>query len=170
MAAIFDQVQKRCFGRGVPEALIDAAAMLRGASLRVTRPRLAVLDVLARSPHADTDTVTTLAREVAGPISRQAVYDVLRALADAGLVRRIEPAGSVGRYELRVGDNHHHVVCRRCGAIDDVDGALGQTECLEPPAVPGFVVDQTEVIYWGLCADCRSTAAATTAPSPNVPN
>ena len=105
--------------------------MLRGAGLRVTQPRLAVLDALARHPHADTDVIIAAARETR-PVSHQAVYDVLHTLADLGLVRRIQPAGSVARYELRVGDNHHHVVCRSCGDVVDIDCATGSAPCLDP--------------------------------------
>src|SRR5262249_36596713 len=104
--------------------------MLRGATLRVTRPRVAVLDAVWAHPHADTDAIITAVRSELGEVSHQAVYDVLRALTAAGLIRRIQPSGSVARYESRVGDNHHHVVCRSCGAIADVDCAVGDTPCL----------------------------------------
>jgi Fur family ferric uptake transcriptional regulator len=135
---------------------LDAAEALRAAGLRVTRPRLAVLDALERAPHADTDKVAEMARVSLGAVSIQAVYDVLRALTDAGLVRRIEPAGSPARYELRVGDNHHHVVCRSCGAIADVDCAVGHRPCLTASDAHGFVVDEAEVTYWGLCPACST--------------
>jgi Fe2+ or Zn2+ uptake regulation protein len=107
--------------------------MLRGAGLRVTRPRLAVLSVVHYQPHADTDWIITAVRKEFGRVSHQAVYDVLHALTAAGSVRRFQPSGSVARYEARVRDNHHHVVCRSCGAIADVDGALGDTACLTAP-------------------------------------
>ena len=134
----------------------DVERVLRAASLRVTGPRLAVLAAVHDHPHADTEALIRVVRERAGAVSHQAVYDVLRALTDAGLVRRIQPAGSVARYEARVGDNHHHVVCRSCGAIADVDCAVGEAPCLTASDDGGFVVDEAEVVYWGLCPDCRS--------------
>ena len=127
---------------------------LRAAGLRVTRPRLAVMDVLSAHPHADTNAVITLVRERLGEVSHQAVYDVLQALTTAGLVRRIQPLGSVARYESRVGDNHHHVVCRSCGAVADVDCAVGSAPCLTPSVAHDYVIDEAEVIYWGTCPDC----------------
>ena len=132
----------------------DLEAELRSASLRVTRPRLAVLASLRDHPHVDTDTVIELVRVAQPHVSHQAVYDVLRALTDAGLVRRIQPAGATARYERRVGDNHHHVVCRSCGAIADVDCAAGHTPCLTASDDHGFVIDEAEVVYWGTCPDC----------------
>jgi Fe2+ or Zn2+ uptake regulation protein len=129
-------------------------AELRAASLRVTRPRLAVLAALREHPHVDTETVIALVRADHPAVSRQAVYDVLRALTDAGLVRRIQPAGATARYESRVRDNHHHVVCRSCGAIADVDCAVGEAPCLTAEVDHGFVVDEAEVVYWGICPDC----------------
>jgi Fe2+ or Zn2+ uptake regulation protein len=129
---------------------------LREVGLRVTRPRVAVLDAVRRLPHADTDSIINAARAVLGELSHQAVYDVLRALTDAGLVRRIQPSNSVARYESRVGDNHHHVVCRSCGAIADVDCAVGETPCLTAADNSGFVIDEAEVIYWGHCPDCTT--------------
>lgn len=128
--------------------------LLRGASLRVTRPRLAVLGAVHDRPHADTDAVIRGAREVVPEVSHQAVYDVLRVLTETGLVRRIQPAGSVARYEARVGDNHHHVVCRSCGAIADVDCAVGRAPCLTASHDHGFVVEEAEVVYWGSCPSC----------------
>lgn len=129
--------------------------MLRAAALRVTRPRLAVLQAVRAHPHADADTIIGAARQVLGSVSKQAVYDVLSALADAGLLRRIEPSGSPARFEARVGDNHHHVVCRSCGAIADVDCAVHTVPCLTPSHDHGYVLDEAEVIYWGLCPDCQ---------------
>lgn len=129
--------------------------MLRGAQLRVTRPRLAVLHAVHTLPHADTDAVIRASRHRLGEVSHQAVYDVLRALTEAGLVRRIQPSGSVARYEARVGDNHHHVVCRGCGAIADVDCAVGHVPCLTASDDNGFVIDEAEVVYWGTCPECR---------------
>lgn len=140
----------------------EVEQLLRGASLRVTRPRVAVLSAVHEHPHADTDTLIGVVRDDLGEVSTQAVYDVLRALTAAGLVRRIEPAGSVPRYESRVGDNHHHIVCRVCGAIADVDCAVGDTPCLTADNDHGFVIDEAEVTYWGLCPSC--TTAVTTTP------
>lgn len=139
--------------------LTDFPGVLRDAGLRVTRPRLAVLDAVRSHPHADTETVIHAVRDDLGEVSVQAVYDVLKALTAAGLLRRIEPAGSVPRYEMRTGDNHHHVVCRACGAIDDVDCAVGYTPCLDASDDHGYVIDEAEVTYWGLCPACstRST-------------
>ncbi len=131
--------------------------MLRDASLRVTRPRLAVLAAVDAHPHADTGSVISAVRGELGAVSHQAIYNVLGALAEAGLIRRIEPAGSVARYEVRVGDNHHHVVCRSCGAIADVDCAVGDAPCLSASHDHGFVIDEAEVIYWGLCPDCSAS-------------
>lgn len=122
----------------------------------MTRPRVAVLDVVHGHPHADTDSIIRLVRERAGEVSHQAVYDVLRALTTAGLVRRIEPPGLVARYESRVGDNHHHVVCRSCGAIADVDCAVGDAPCLTASNDYGFTIDEAEVVYWGTCPDCTT--------------
>ncbi|MBY6541313.1 transcriptional repressor [Rhodococcus sp. BP-349] len=133
--------------------------MLRGAALRVTRPRLAVLDAVHEHPHADTDTVYGAVRATLPDVSRQAVYDVLHALTTAGLVRRIQPSGSVSRYESRIGDNHHHVVCRACGTIADVECAVGEAPCLTPSEAHGFVVDEAEVIYWGVCENCSTSVS-----------
>ena len=144
----------------------DFAQSLRGASLRVTRPRLAVLAALQRHPHADTDAVIRQVRQDVGEVSHQAVYDVLRALTTTGLIRRIEPAGSVARYELRVGDNHHHVVCRSCGVIADVDCAVGDTPCLTAADDQGFSIDEAEVTYWGLCPDCSTELVPQSAINP----
>ncbi len=134
----------------------DFEEQLRAASLRVTRPRLAVLEALRGHPHIDTDTVISLARAVHPTVSHQAVYDVLRVLTDTGLVRRIQPAGTTARYESRVADNHHHVVCRSCGAIDDVECAVGHAPCLTASDDHGFVVDEAEVVYWGTCPACAT--------------
>lgn len=128
--------------------------MLREVDLRVTRPRLAVLSAVYGNPHADTDTIIGFVRGNLGDVSHQAVYDVLRAETTAGLLRRIQPPGSVARYEARVGDNHHHLVCRSCGTIVDVDCAVGATPCLTPSDDHGFAVDEAEVVYRGLCPDC----------------
>ncbi|MDI5974596.1 Fur family transcriptional regulator [Amycolatopsis magusensis] len=138
----------------------DFEAQLRAVSLRVTRPRLAVLAALHDHPHVDTETMIALVRDQHPTVSHQAVYDVLRALTDAGLVRRIQPAGANARYESRVGDNHHHVVCRSCGAIADVDCAVGHAPCLTGSDDHGYVIDEAEVVFWGTCPDCA--AARTT--------
>ncbi len=135
----------------------EVEGLLRGVDLRVTAPRVAVLAAVYEHPHADTEEIIGAARANLGELSHQAVYDVLRALTAAGLVRRIEPAGSVARYESRVGDNHHHVVCRLCGAIADVDCAVGTTPCLSASDDHGFTIDEAEVTYWGLCPDCSTT-------------
>jgi Fur family ferric uptake transcriptional regulator len=139
----------------------DFPELLRGAGLRVTRPRLAVLENLAELAHADTESVIGAVRRELPEVSHQAVYDSLRALTAAGLTRRIQPNGSVARYEVRVGDNHHHLVCRSCGAIVDVDCAVGEAPCLTADTDHGFVIDEAEVIYWGVCPSCsaRSTHA-----------
>jgi len=140
---------------GVPTTA-DLERRLRGASLRVTAPRLAVLAAVEAHPHADTDSVIGAVRTELPAVSHQAVYDVLRALTAAGLVRRIQPSGSVARYEARVGDNHHHVVCRSCGTIADVDCAVGEAPCLAASEDRGFVIDEAEVTYWGLCRECAA--------------
>jgi Fe2+ or Zn2+ uptake regulation protein len=134
----------------------DLEQMLRAAGLRVTRPRLAVLSVVHARPHADTDSIIRAVRGDHGEVSHQAVYDVLRALTDGGLLRRIQPMGSVARYEARVGDNHHHVVCRSCGAIADVDCAVGVAPCVTAADDVGYAIDEAEVVYWGQCPDCAS--------------
>jgi Fur family ferric uptake transcriptional regulator len=135
----------------------DHERELRGVGLRVTRPRVAVLSAVHDHPHADTDSVIRVVRGALGEVSHQAVYDVLRALTDAGLLRRIQPSGSVARYEARVGDNHHHVVCRSCGAIEDVDCATGTAPCLEASDDRGFRIDEAEVTYWGTCPACSTS-------------
>lgn len=129
--------------------------LLRAHGLRVTRPRLAVLEVLASGGHLDVDEITEQVRGRLDAVSTQAIYDVLGALSRAGLARRLEPAGSPARYESRVGDNHHHVVCRGCGMIADVDCAVGEAPCLEPAQSHGFQLDEAEVTFWGLCPDCQ---------------
>ena len=130
--------------------------ILRGASLRITRPRVAVLAAVYDHPHADTHSIIGLVRAELGGVSQQAVYDVLRALTEAGLLRRIQPPDSVARYERRVGDNHHHVVCRSCGTIADVDCAVGAAPCLTAADDHGFAIDEAEVVYRGLCPGCST--------------
>jgi Fe2+ or Zn2+ uptake regulation protein len=134
----------------------DPPALLRERGMRVTRPRLAVLRALQEAPHTDVHHLVGAVRGDIGAVSVQAVYDVLRALADAGLVRRVEPAGSAALFELRVGDNHHHIVCRRCGSTTDVDCAVGSAPCLDPSQAHGFLVDEAEVTFWGVCPACRN--------------
>jgi Fur family transcriptional regulator, stress-responsive regulator len=145
---------------GLVSSTSDYAERLRVADLRVTRPRIAVLEAVHAHPHADTETIFSSVRNGLPDVSRQAVYDVLNALTAVGLVRRIQPLGLVARYESRVGDNHHHVVCRTCGVIADVDCAVGDAPCLTPSddnhALDGFVLDEAEVIYWGICPDCST--------------
>ena len=131
--------------------------LLRESGLRITAPRVMVLRVLADRPHAAADAIIEAVRAELGAVSTQGVYDVLRVCSDVGIVRRIEPAGGPARYELRVGDNHHHLVCRRCGAVSDVDCAVGEAPCLAPSDHVGFDVDEAEVVFWGSCPDCRAT-------------
>lgn len=136
----------------------DSVAVLRAHGLRVTAARLAVLDALVELPaHVTVEQVEVTARSRIGALSTQAVYDTMRALHRAGLVRRIEPAGSAALFETRVGDNHHHLVCRNCGCTIDVDCALGEAPCLAPSQAAGFEVDEAEVIFWGRCPDCVQT-------------
>jgi len=135
---------------------MNGEEILRGRGLRVTRPRLAVLEILAESrSHLDVDEITVRARQRLDSVSVQAVYDVLGALTRAGLARRIVPAGGPALFEARAGDNHHHLVCRECGSVVDVDCATGVAPCLEPIDAAGFEVYEAEVTYWGLCANCR---------------
>jgi Fur family ferric uptake transcriptional regulator len=137
-----------------------AEERLRAQGLRVTRPRLTVLEVLAEGGHLEVDEIATRVRARLDAVSTQAVYDVLGALARAGLARRIDPAGSPARYEARSGDNHHHIVCRGCGLIADVDCAVGEAPCLEPNTAHGFELDEAEVTFWGLCPACQTLRAA----------
>jgi Fur family transcriptional regulator, stress-responsive regulator len=136
---------------------------LRGAGLRVTAARVALLEIVRAGDHLGVDAIASGVRDRIGHISLQAVYDALHALTAAGLLRRIEPAGGQPRFERRVGDNHHHIVCRSCGAVADVDCAVGEAPCLTASDDHGFVIDEAEVIYWGLCPDC-STARSSWAP------
>ena len=133
---------------------LEIQQMLREVGMRVTRPRVAVLTAVHEHPHADTDSIIGIVRGDLPDVSHQAVYDSLHALTAAGLVRRIQPAGSVARYESRVGDNHHHVVCRSCGGISDVDCAVGEAPCLTASDDRGYSIDEAEVIYWGRCPEC----------------
>lgn len=137
---------------------VDGVALraLRTVGLRVTSPRRAVLAWVSEHPHSTADTIGAVVRQQLGAVSVQAVYDVLNACTDAGLLRRIEPAGHPARFERRVGDNHHHVVCRQCGRTDDVDCVVGIQPCLEPIDGHGFAVDEAEVVFWGLCPTCSA--------------
>jgi Fur family transcriptional regulator, stress-responsive regulator len=136
------------------------AAELRGAGLRVTAARVALLETVRHGDHLGVEAIASGVRDRVGHVSLQAVYEALHALTAAGLVRRIEPAGSPARYEGRVGDNHHHVVCRSCGAVADVDCAVGEVPCLTASQDHGFSIDEAEVTYWGLCPSCSSTRTA----------
>lgn len=142
----------------------DTAHRLRDAGLRVTEPRLAVLEVLAGQPPATADTVATMVRQRLGRVSTQAVYDVLAACAEAEFVRRIEPAGSAARFETRTGNNHHHLVCRSCGRTTDVDCAVDARPCLTPSDDAGYLLDEAEGVFWSLCPACRNGTAAPAAP------
>ena len=133
-----------------------APEVLRGAGLRVTAARVALLGTLRDGDHLDVEAITSGVRDRVGHVSLQAVYEALHALTAAGLVRRIEPAGSPALFERRVGDNHHHIVCRSCGAVADVDCAVGEAPCLTASDDHGFSIDEAEVIYWGLCPDCSA--------------
>ncbi|MFD8262004.1 Fur family transcriptional regulator [Streptomyces griseoluteus] len=133
-----------------------AAAELRGAGLRVTAARVALLETVRAGDHLGAEAIAAQVRERVGHISVQAVYEALHALTAAGLIRRIEPAGSAARFEGRVGDNHHHAVCRSCGAVADVDCAVGHAPCLTASDDRGFVIDEAEVVYWGVCSDCST--------------
>jgi Fe2+ or Zn2+ uptake regulation protein len=145
----------------MPDVLHDSpeldAERFRDAGLRVTAPRLAVLAAVRAGDHLTVEEIAASAHKRIGSISMQAVYDVLAALVRVGLVRRIEPAGSPARFETRVKDNHHHIICRSCGAVVDVDCAVGDAPCLEPSSASGYVIDEAEIIYWGLCPACRAT-------------
>jgi Fe2+ or Zn2+ uptake regulation protein len=136
------------------------AEELRGARLRVTAARVALLETVREGDHLGVEAIASGVRDRVGHISVQAVYDALHALTAAGLLRRIEPADSPARFERRVGDNHHHVVCRSCGAVADVDCAIGRAPCLTPSDNHGFAIDEAEVIYWGLCPDCSTARSS----------
>jgi Fur family transcriptional regulator, stress-responsive regulator len=138
--------------------LDDPAQFLRQNGLQVTAQRVAVLRAVSQRPHSTADDVAEEVRSEIGTISRQAVYDALGMLSEKGLIRRIQPAGSPARYEDRVGDNHHHLICRTCGKTVDVDCAVGETPCLTAAADSGYLIDEAEVIYWGTCPECRSAA------------
>ena len=139
--------------------MTDPVQVLRQHELQVTAQRIAVLRAVASEPHTTANAIVEVARGEIGTISRQAVYDTLSLMVERDIIRRIQPAGSPARYETRVGDNHHHLVCRHCDRLVDVDCAVGEVPCLVPVDDGDFVVDEAEVIYWGLCPDCRSTNA-----------
>ncbi len=139
---------------------LDATAAIRGAGLRATDSRRAVLEALVVQPHASADELFGLVRPHLPGTSRQSVYNALGDFVDAGLVRRIEPAGHPMRFELRVSDNHHHLICRGCGAVEDVDCVVGHAPCLTPSGAHGYVVDTAEITFWGLCADCAASRIA----------
>ncbi len=132
----------------------EVTRRLRESALRVTRPRLAVMDAVREHPHSDTESILGAVRRELPTVSQQAVYDCLRVLTEVGLLRRIQPAGSVARYETRTGDNHHHVVCRRCGSVADVDCAVGHAPCLHPAADHAYAIDEAEITFWGVCPAC----------------
>lgn len=136
----------------------SSADLLRRHGVQVTAQRLAVLRAVSARPHGTAEEVAETARSEIGAISRQTVYDALGVLVDYGIVRRIQPAGSPARYEARVGDNHHHLICRTCDRVVDVDCAVGAVPCLTPADDAGYVIDETEVIYWGYCPDCRGAS------------
>ncbi|MEV0740092.1 Fur family transcriptional regulator [Streptomyces sp. NPDC050549] len=136
------------------------AEELRGVGLRVTAARVALLETVRHGDHLDVEAVAAGVRDRVGHISLQAVYDALHALTSAGLIRRIEPAGSPARFEGRVGDNHHHVMCRSCGVVADVDCAVGEAPCLTASDDHGFSIDEAEVIYWGLCPTCTAAPSS----------
>lgn len=136
----------------------DPGSLLRAHGLHVTAQRLAVLRAVARWPHGSAETIAEEVRAQIGAISRQAVYDALGMLTQKGILRRIQPAGSPALYDPRVGDSHHHLICRTCGAVADVDCAGGSAPCLTAPADSGYEIDEAEVLYWGVCPDCRADA------------
>jgi Fur family transcriptional regulator, stress-responsive regulator len=144
-----------------PDDLIE---MLRAHGLRVTSPRVAVLAALHELPgHSNAEQIAALARARLGTLSMQAAYDILGAFAEADIVRRIAPAGGPVLYETRVGDNHHHLVCRRCGAVQDTDCVVGEAPCMQPSDPAGYHVDEAEVVFWGLCPECSTRDDATNA-------
>ena len=151
---------------GNVSSTVEYEQRLRDSGLRVTRPRVAVLTAVADSPHADTNSIIGAVRDDLGEVSHQAVYDGLKALTDAGLVRHIQPPVSLARYETQLGDNHHHIVCRACGAIADVDCAVSSAPCMTVPDDQGFVIDETEVIHRGYCPDCIKSSTSPESKSP----
>jgi Fur family ferric uptake transcriptional regulator len=150
----------RIAGDRLGDPVADAEALLRGRGLQVTAQRLAVLRAVSTRPHSTADGIEKIVRADLGGVSRQAVYDALGVLTEKGLLRRIQPAGSPARYEDRVGDNHHHLICRACGRMVDVDCAVGYTPCLTAADDSAYEIDEAEVIYWGRCPDCVASAAS----------
>ncbi|GAA1483754.1 Fur family transcriptional regulator [Brachybacterium fresconis] len=148
---------------------IDHTSALRGAGLRVTAPRLATLDAVAAHPHADAEVIARQVRERLGTVSRQAVYDVLNALSDAELLRRVSLGGRSMQYELHRHDNHHHLVCRECGRLEDVPCAIGEAPCLIPHDDHGFEIEIADVVYRGVCSECRAAKTASSATPAAVP-
>ena len=136
-------------------SLPDPAELLRDHGLQVTAQRIAVLEAVSTQPHRTADVIAEAVRADIGAISRQAVYDSLATLADKGLIRRIQPAGSPARFEDRVADNHHHLICRSCGSVVDIDCAVGDAPCLNASDDHGYEIDEAEVVYWGLCPACH---------------
>ena len=141
---------------------VDHSELLRQHGFSVTAQRLAVLRAVSNYPHSTTDDIDKVVRAEIGTVSRQAVYDALAVFSERGVIRRIQPAGSVARYEDRVGDNHHHLICRTCNQMVDVDCAVGYTPCLTASDAAGYEIDEAEVIYWGRCPDCATKAATKT--------
>jgi Fur family transcriptional regulator, stress-responsive regulator len=154
----------------VTKEAADGTALLRGHGLHVTAQRLAVLRAVSRVSHQTADDIDQMVRVEFGAISRQSVYDNLGTLAGRGLLRRTQPAGSPARYEVRVGDNHHHLICRTCGRTVDVDCAVGEVPCLTPSDAAGFEIDEAEVIYWGQCPDCVAAAVRQTTINARQPH
>jgi Fur family ferric uptake transcriptional regulator len=140
------------------EVSVDNAALLRRHAVQVTAQRLAVLRAVSERPHRTAADIDAVVRAGIGAVSLQAVYDTLGVLTEKGIIRRIQPAGSPARYEARVGDNHHHLICRTCGRMVDVDCAVGETPCLTAAEDSGYEIDEAEVIYWGRCPDCVAAA------------
>lgn len=149
-------------------SMLTHASTLRAAGLSVTAQRLAIMRAVAAHPHATADDIHSAARDDIGSLSRQAAYDALHTLSDHDLIRRIQPNGSIARYESRVGDNHHHVVCRSCGTVRDVDCAVHHTPCLTASDDHGFIIDEAEVIYWGYCPECTANGASPTTHNTGV--
>lgn len=154
IALILDRFQNLYYGPAPMESFADEAAVLRDNGLQVTAQRLAVLRAVSRRPHSTAAEIDALVREEIGTVSLQAVYDTLAILTDRGIVRRIQPSGSPARYEDRVGDNHHHLICRTCGRTVDVDCAVGDAPCLTTANDSGYEIEEAEVVYWGRCPDC----------------
>jgi Fur family ferric uptake transcriptional regulator len=164
MAGIYSRASRLEPFHRIVRTMSDAE-LLRERGLRVTAGRLAVLRIAGERDHADAATIVAAVRGRLGSASTQAVYDTLATLTNVGLLRRIEPPGSPARYETRVGDNHHHLICRTCRRIVDVDCATGEAPCLHPSDEHGFAIDEAEVVFWGQCDACRSAAARLIAPA-----